>query len=246
MLTRPETMSALGALSWELCKAQRHIVAQRRRVLVIVEGRDGSGKGGVIRCVARRLDPSGVSIVRLSTPSERERGQWFFQRYVPHLPGEGELTLFDRSWYNRAGLEPVMGYCTPAQASAFLEEVPIFEGLLARSGLQIIKIHLTISREEQARRMARREADPLREMTAIDRGALARWDDYSRAESEMFRRTSTAAAPWVRVVCDDKRRARLEVIRTLLSCFEYPDKATDLAVASPELVKRVPTCEVIR
>lgn len=243
MLTRSDYKAALRPLRLELCKAQRHIAATGRRVLVIVEGRDASGKGGLIRCVVRRLDPGGVSVVRLPKPTPTERGQWYFQRYVRHLPGSGELSLFDRSWYNRAGLEPVMGYCSPQEAEAFLEDVPVFEGLLVRSGLQIIKLYLTISREEQARRLAERAEDPLTRwrMTPIDRAAGAKWEAYTRAEATIFRRTSTREAPWVRVIGDDKRQARLDAIRALLSRLEYPDTDASLTGVDPERIKLVPS-----
>ena len=222
----------------ELLKLQRWVGASGTKVLAIFEGRDAAGKGGAIKRIAKHLNPRGCRIVALGKPSDAERGQWYFQRYVPHLPSPGEIVLFDRSWYNRAGLERVMGYCTPAQAEEFLATVPEFEHALARSGIRLFKFWFSVTREEQARRIEKRRTDPLRQwkVTPLDLEAQARWDDYTRAEEETFHRTSTPHAPWLRVSADDKRLARLHVIRTLLRDLPYEGKDATLLAVDPAIV----------
>ena len=219
----------------ELLKLQRWIGDRGMKVLVLFEGRDAAGKGGTIKRITKHLNPRGCRVVALAKPSDAERGQWYLQRYIPHLPSPGELVLFDRSWYNRAGLERVMGYCTPAQAEEFLATVPDFEHTLTRSGIALCKLYFDVGRDEQARRLAKRRSDPLKhwKVTPLDREAEVRWDDYTKAEQEMFRRTSTKDCPWIRVRADDKRAARIQAIRWLLRTLPYDGR--DDATLTPDL-----------
>jgi polyphosphate kinase 2 len=183
-------------------------------VVILFEGRDSAGKGGVIKRITQRLNPRVCRIAALPAPNERERTQWYFQRYVAHLPASGEIVLFDRSWYNRAGVERVMGFCTPDQLAVFLREAPEFEGLLVRDGIKLFKYYLTIGRDMQLKRFYERAKDPLKQwkLSSVDLASLDRYDDYTRAEIEMFRFTNTAIAPWTVVRANDQRRARLEAI----------------------------------
>ncbi|MCB0066845.1 MAG: hypothetical protein KDD77_06840, partial [Caldilineaceae bacterium] len=198
-----------------------------------------AGKGGAIRRLVKHLDPRAYRIVALQRPSPRDLTSWYFQRYLAHLPAGGEIVIFDRSWYDHAGLERVLGFATPAQVEAFLAAAPALEELLVRDGLLLVKLFFAVSREEQARRLAQRRDEPLKrwKLSALDQEAQARWDDYGAAEADMFRRTHTAHAPWVVVDGDDKRRARVEAIRHLLAVVDYPDKAPDLAPPDPAVVR---------
>mgnify|MGYP003601728378 CR=1 FL=1 len=203
------------------------------RVLVLFEGRDTAGKGGAIQAVARPLNPRQCRTVALPKPSERERTQWYFQRYVEHLPAAGEIVLFDRSWYNRAGVERVMGFCTPAEYLEFLREAPEFERMLVRSGVRVYKFWFSVSREEQLRRFNSRRNDPLKhwKLSPIDVQSLGKWDDYTDAKEAMFFHTDTADSPWLVIKSDDKKRARLNCMRHVLSTLPYPGK--DPKVAYP-------------
>jgi polyphosphate kinase 2 len=209
----------LRRLQIELCRLQRRVAETGAKVLAIFEGRDAAGKGGVIRRISRHLNPRGCRVVALRTPTDAERTQWYFQRYVAHLPSAGEIALFDRSWYNRAGIESVMGFCTPEQVEEFYRSVPEFERMLVRSGIRLLKFWFEVSREEQARRIERRRADPLRQwkLTPLDLQAGERYDAYTRAAEDMFRRTSIPEAPWIRIDANDKRAAQLEAMRRLLA-----------------------------
>jgi polyphosphate kinase 2 len=193
--------------------------------VVIFEGRDAAGKGGVIKRIMERLNPRVCRVVALSTPTEREKTQWYFQRYMAHLPGAGEMTLFDRSWYNRAGVERVMGFCTAAEYKEFMRSCPEFERMLVRSGINVIKYWFSISDAEQERRFQARAQDPLRrwKLSPMDVKSRAKWVDYSRAKDDMFAGTDIDAAPWYVVHADDKRRARLNCIVHLLSLVPYED-----------------------
>jgi polyphosphate kinase 2 len=216
----------LEPLQIELLKLQAHIQRTGERVVVLLEGRDAAGKGGTIKAVMQHLNPRHARAVALTKPTETEQGQWYFQRYAAHLPTKGDLVLFDRSWYNRAGVERVMGFCTPEQVETFLREAPQFEGMLVRDGIRLFKFFLTIGREAQLERFHERRHDPLKQwkLTDIDRKAIGKWDDYTAAQVDLFRFTHTSAAPWTAIRFNDQRRGRLEAVRVLLSAFDYKDK----------------------
>jgi polyphosphate kinase 2 len=216
----------LRELQIALVRAHRHIIRHGWRVLVLLEGRDASGKDGAIHRIVEHLSPRETRVVALGVPSDRELGQWYFQRFVAHLPGAGEFVLFNRSWYNRAGVERVMQFCTPAQTAAFLRDMVPFERMLVRAGIILIKYYLDISREEQRRRLKARARDPLSQWktSAVDEAALAHWDDYTRARDEMLRRTNSRSAPWTVVRADDKKQARLNLIRDLVRRIEFPGR----------------------
>jgi polyphosphate kinase 2 len=222
-LKRKKYEARLEALQIELVKLQRHIQNNGLRLVVVFEGRDAAGKGGSIFNFSRYLNPRHTHVAALGKPTETERGQWYFQRYIPHLPTEGDMTLFDRSWYNRAGVEPVMGFCTPQQHAHFLTEVPAFEKALVRDGIVLVKFWLNIGRITQLKRFHDRRHDPLKvwKLSPIDLKALDKWDDYTRVRDEMLVRTSTDPAPWTIVRMNDKRRGRLEIIRHVLTRFDY-------------------------
>jgi polyphosphate kinase len=224
-LTKKTFDKDLKRLQRELVLMQEYIRERGLKVVVIFEGRDAAGKGGVIKRIMERLNPRVCRVVALSTPTEREKTQWYFQRYLAHLPGAGEMTLFDRSWYNRAGIERVMGFCTAAEYKEFMRSCPEFERMLVRSGIKVIKYWFSISDAEQERRFQARAKDPLRrwKLSPMDVKSRARWVDYSRAKDEMFAGTDIDEAPWYVVHADDKRRARLNCIVHLLSLVPYED-----------------------
>ena len=213
----------LQGLQIELCKLQAHVQKTMERVVVVFEGRDSAGKGTCIAHLREHLNPRTARIVALTKPTELERGQWYFQRYAVHLPAAGEIVLFDRSWYNRAGVERVMGFATPDQVANFLREAPEFEGMLVRDGIRFLKIYLEIGREMQIQRFHERRHDPLKQwkISDIDLAAMSKWTDYTAAKEDMFRFTSTAVAPWSVILSNDQRRARLEAIRVLLNAVDY-------------------------
>jgi polyphosphate kinase len=212
-------------LQAELVQLKEWVRTTGARLLVVFEGRDAAGKGGAIKRVTEYLNPRAARIVALPAPTERERTEWYFQRYIAHLPGAGEMVIFDRSWYNRAGVEHVMGFCTPAEYRRFLHQCPIFERLLVEDGIQLLKYWFSVSDEEQERRFRSRLEDPLRrwKLSPLDLESRARWVDYSRAKDEMFVHTDIEEAPWYVVEGDDKRRARLNCIAHLLSVVPYQD-----------------------
>ena len=213
----------LYRLQGELVKMQEWARAEGARIVIIFEGRDAAGKGSTIKRVAEYLNPRIARIVALPAPTERERTQWYFQRYVEHLPAAGELALFDRSWYNRAGVEHVMGFCTPTEYSRFLHQCPIFERLLVEDGILLRKYWFSVSDEEQQRRFRSRLDDPMRnwKLSPMDLESITRWEDYSRAKDEMFVHTDIPEAPWHVVESEDKRRARINMIAHLLSTIPY-------------------------
>ncbi len=217
--------SELVRLQEELAKLQAWIVTRGLKVVVIFEGRDAAGKGGVIKRITERLNPRVARVVALATPTERERTQWYFQRYAVHLPAAGEMVLFDRSWYNRAGVERVMRFCSEEEYREFLRSCPEFERMLVRSGIHLIKYWFSVSDDEQERRFQARMRDPKRrwKLSDIDLESRQRWVEYSRAKDEMFAHTDIKQAPWYVVPADDKRRARLNCIIHLLSIFDYED-----------------------
>lgn len=237
--------ASLRKLQIELVKVERHIIKHDHRVLVIFEGRDASGKDGTIKRIAEHLSPRETRIVALGKPSDKERTSWYFQRYVQHLPAAQELVLFNRSWYNRAGVERVMGFCTDNEYENFMESVLPFEHLLIGSGIQIIKYYLDISKPEQKRRLRDRREDPLKQwkISPIDEAALEHWDAYSSARDEMLARTSSDLSPWIAVRADDKRVARLNVIRDILSRLTCPESDKHHAVPDPNIVFRYYTDE---
>lgn len=210
-------------LQSELVQVQDWVRSTGARIVVVFEGRDAAGKGGVIKRINEFLSPRTCRIVALPVPTEREKTEWYFQRYVSHLPAAGEIVLFDRSWYNRAGVEKVMGYCTPEEHKLFLRQCPEFERLITESGVILTKYWFSISDEEQERRFQRRIADPLKrwKLSEIDIESRAKWVDYSRAKDEMFVQTDTPDSPWFVVEADDKRRARINCIAHLLSLIPY-------------------------
>ena len=234
--------AALRPLQIELVKLQRHFISSGERILVIVEGRDGAGKDGTIKRIVEHLSPRDTRVVALSKPSDRETGQWYFQRYVPHLPSPGEFVLFNRSWYNRAGVEPVMGFCTPREYEDFMNTVNTFEALLVGSGIRLFKYYLDISREEQVRRLLDRAKNPLKQwkVSPIDKAAVRRWKAYSRARDAMLARTHHHAAPWTVVHSDNKKAARIHLLRHLLSRLDYPGKLRRLLQWNADIVSEWP------
>ena len=229
---------ALLKLQIELVKLQRELISGGERILVLIEGRDAAGKDGTIKHVTEHLSPRETRVVALGPPSDRERHSWYFQRYVPYLPTSGEMVLFNRSWYNRAGVEPVMGFCTREETREFFEMVPSFEQMLVRSGIKLFKYYLDIDKEEQRRRLEERRRDPLKQwkLSPVDAKAQKLWKAYSKARDEMFRRTHTPVAPWTVVRADDKHRARLNLIRDLLSRIDYPRRKERLLAVEPSIV----------
>ncbi|MFE6529837.1 polyphosphate kinase 2 [Streptomyces rochei] len=213
-------------LQIELLKMQRWVKDTGQRIVVLCEGRDAAGKGGTIQRFTERLNPRGARVVALEKPTEREAGQWYFQRYVTHLPARGEIVFFDRSWYNRAGVERVMGFCTDEEHREFLSQAPMFERLLTDDGIMLVKFWFSVSRAEQRTRFAIRQIDPVRrwKLSPTDLASLDRWDEYTAAKVEMFRATDTEHAPWTVVKTNDKRRGRLEAMRSLLDRCDYPAK----------------------
>jgi polyphosphate kinase 2 len=228
----------LRDLQIELVKLQRRIIARGERVLVLLEGRDAAGKDGAIKRIVQHLSPRESRVVALGKPTERDKTSWYFQRWVAHLPAGGELVLFNRSWYNRAGVERVMGFCTDGEHAEFVDTVGDFERMLMRSGIQLSKYYLDISRDEQKKRIAERMESPLTQwkVSPIDRVSNEKWDDYSKARDEMFANTHSAAAPWRIVRADDKKRARLNLIRDLLAHHDYEDKEESLLGIEDRLV----------
>ena len=217
--------SRLKELQIELVKLQEWVKARGKKVVVIFEGRDAAGKGGVIKRITERLNPRVVRVVALGIPTEKEKTQWYFQRYVPHLPAAGEMVLFDRSWYNRAGVERVMGFCTDEEYWDFLRACPNFEKMLIRSGITIIKYWFSVSEEEQEKRFQARLKDPTKrwKLSPMDIKSRDLWVEYSKAKDEMFSYTDTKISPWYVVNADDKKRARLNTISHLLSLIPYED-----------------------
>ena len=228
-------------LQVELLKLQAWVKETGQRVVILFEGRDAAGKGGTIKRFMEHLNPRGAHVVALEKPSEVERGQWYFQRYVQHLPTAGEIVLFDRSWYNRAGVERVMGFCSDAEYQEFMRQAPDFERHLVRSGVQLIKFWFSVSQAEQRRRFKEREVHPLKQwkLSPVDLASLDKWDDYTRAKEAMFFETDTADAPWTVIKSDCKKRARLNAMRFLLHRLPYANKdATVIGAVDPLLLGR--------
>ncbi len=225
-------------LQAELLKVQLWAKETDRKFILLFEGRDAAGKGGTIKRFTEHLNPRIARVVALEKPTDRERGQWYFQRYVKHLPTAGEMVLFDRSWYNRAGVERVMDFCSPNEYLEFMRQAPEFERMLVRSGIQLYKFWFSVTREEQRRRFKAREKDPLKQwkLAPIDLASLKKWDDYTEAKEAMFFYTDTADAPWTIIKSDDKKRARLNCMQHFLSTLDYPGKDNRIAHAPDPLI----------
>jgi len=215
-----------AALQVELLKVQNWAQETGERIVLIFEGRDAAGKGGTIKRFMEHLNPRGARVVALAKPSEREKTQWFFQRYIEHLPSAGEMVLFDRSWYNRAGVERVMGFCSPNDYLEFMRECPELERMYVRSGIRLFKYYFSVTQQEQHRRFAERATDPLKrwKLSPVDKASMDKWDDYTEAKEAMFFYTDTADAPWTIIKSDDKKRARLNCLAHFLSSLDYPGK----------------------
>jgi polyphosphate kinase 2 len=226
LMSRKRYESHKYQLQVELLKLQMWAKETGQRIIILFEGRDAAGKGGAIKRFMEHLNPRGARVVALEKPSENERGQWYFQRYVQHLPTAGEITLFDRSWYNRAGVERVMGFCSDTDYEEFMRQAPLFERQLVRSGIHLIKFWFSVSRKEQRRRFKERELHPLKQwkLSPIDLASLDKWDDYTKAKEAMFFETDTADAPWTVIKSDCKKRARLNAMRYALHKLPYANK----------------------
>ncbi len=224
----------LRKLQVELLKFQNHVKDKGLKYLIIFEGRDAAGKGGTIKRVTEHLNPRGARIVALEKPNEKERTQWYFQRYAKHLPSAGEIVLFDRSWYNRAMVEPVMGFCTEREHHKFLKDAPDFERMIVESGTKIFKFYFSVSKDEQAKRFKARETDPLKQykFSPVDKASQKLWDEYTLAKFMMLSSTHTQYAPWTIVKSNNKKKARINTIKHILNFVDYPDKidAKDIEV----------------
>lgn len=230
--------SQLLALQTELVKLQRHVIACDHKILILFEGRDAAGKDGLIKRVVEHLSPRETRVVALGKPSDKEKTSWYFQRFIMHLPSAGELVLFNRSWYNRAGVERVMGFCSDEEYQEFFDSVVEFEQMLIRSGITLMKYYLDITREEQAERLDARKRDPLKQwkISPIDEQALNYWDQYSQARDIMLARTHHATSPWMIVQADNKRDARLHVISDVLQRLDYSSKDVPLRPGNKKIV----------
>ena len=225
-LRRAEYLKQKRGLQIELLKMQHWVKESGGRLMVVFEGRDAAGKGGTIKRFTENLNPRGARVVALEKPTEKEQTEWYLQRYVSHLPAAGEIVMFDRSWYNRAGVERVMGFCRPDECMEFLREAPEFERMLARDGITLIKFWFSVSRMEQLRRFVNRQTDPVKQwkLSPVDMASLDKWDEYTEAKESMFFFTDLADAPWTVVKSNDKKRARLEAMRYVLSQIPYADR----------------------
>ena len=228
----------LRDLQIALVKYQEWAMDKGSKALVLFEGRDGAGKDGSISRIIEHLQPRNTRVVSLPKPSDRQRSQWFFQRYVAHLPAAGELVIFNRSWYNRGGVEPVMGYCTPQEHEDFLRDVPAFERMLQEADIRLVKLWLDISKDEQAERLESRRKDPLKllKTSSLDKVAQEKWKDYSKARDEMLSLTHTAIAPWICVRADHKKAARLEIMRHLLHVLAPGEITVKIAQPDPDVL----------
>ncbi|HEF4001140.1 TPA: polyphosphate kinase 2 [Campylobacter jejuni] len=230
----------LKNLQIELLKFQNHVKAKGLKVLILIEGRDAAGKGGAIKRLIEHLNPRGCRVVALEKPSDVEKTQWYFQRYIAHLPSAGEIVIFDRSWYNRAGVEPVMGFCTPQQHKDFLREVPLFENMISSSDIIFFKFYFSVSKDEQKKRFEKRRSDPLKQykLSPVDQKSQELWDKYTLAKYSMLLASNTPTCPWTIISFDDKKKARLNLLRFILSKVEYPNKKTgDFSKIDAKLVR---------
>ncbi|PIE38475.1 MAG: polyphosphate kinase 2 [Gammaproteobacteria bacterium] len=226
------------ALQVELLKVQKWVKDRGEKIVILFEGRDAAGKGGTIKRYMEHLNPRGARVVALEKPTEVERGQWYYQRYVEELPTAGEMVMFDRSWYNRAGVERVMNFCTPEEYLEFMRQNPDFERMLTRSGIRLFKYWFSVTQEEQLNRFHKRSLDPLKQwkLSPVDRASLEKWDDYTEAKEAMFFYTDTADAPWTIIKSTDKKRARLGCMQHFLNELDYPNKDLDVVGAPDPLI----------
>ncbi|TRY18610.1 polyphosphate kinase 2 [Tessaracoccus rhinocerotis] len=238
LLSRAEYEDEKRALQIELLKFQYSAQEQGTKHILIFEGRDAAGKGGAIKRFTEHLDPRWARVVALAKPTERERGQWYFQRYVQHLPTEGEMVLFDRSWYNRAGVERVMGFCSDAEYETFIRQAPLFEEMLIESGISVTKLWFSVTQREQRTRFAIRQIDPVRrwKLSPMDLESLDRWEAYTDAKVAMLKETDSQIAPWYRIKSNDKKRARLNAMRLFLDLHDYEDKDPSVIPATDPLI----------
>ena len=240
-MSRREYEKLKAELQIELLKLQNWVKATGERIVILFEGRDAAGKGGTIKRFMEHLNPRGATVVALEKPSDRERGQWYFQRYVQWLPAAGEIVLFDRSWYNRAGVETVMSFCAPRERLEFLRQTPVLERMLVNSGIRLFKFWFSVSRQEQVRRFVQRQKDPLKQwkLSPIDLASLHKWEAYTEAKEEMFFHTDTADAPWTVIRSDDKKRARIDCMRYVLRHVPYAGRDEKVVVGpDPRIVIR--------
>jgi len=237
-MPRTEYEDIKQQLQIELLKMQGWVKETGQRIVIMCEGRDAAGKGGTIKRFMEHLNPRGARVVALEKPSNEEQGQWYFQRYIKHLPTEGEIVLFDRSWYNRAGVERVMGFCQPGEYLEFMRQAPELERMLVRSGIKFFKLWFSVSRNEQFRRFQSRRHDPLKQwkLSPIDMASLDKWQSYTEAKEAMFFYTDTADAPWTVVKSDCKKRARINAMRYVLNALDYPNKQKTAATAPDQLI----------
>jgi polyphosphate kinase 2 len=237
-MKREEYEQQKRLLQIELLKLQKWSQKHGLRHVVVFEGRDAAGKGGTIKRFMEHLNPRGARVVALEKPTERERTQWYFQRYVPHLPAAGEIVMFDRSWYNRAGVERVMGFCTPEQHAEFIQQAPLFEQMLVRDGISLTKFWFSVSAAEQRTRFTIRQVDPVRQwkLSPMDLASLDKWHDYTAAKEEMFAHTDTDFAPWTVIKSNDKKRARINAMRHVLGKFDYDDKDREVVGDTDPLI----------
>ncbi len=237
-MNKKEYNRQLYLLQVELVKFQRYVIGKEIKVCIIFEGRDAAGKDGTIKRFTEHLSPREARAVALGKPSDKERKSWYFQRYVPHLPSGGEIVFFNRSWYNRAGVEKVMGFCTKKEYNSFMEEVRSFEHLLTHSEMIFFKYYLDISKKEQKKRLEARRKDPLKQwkISPIDQKAQKLWKEYSKARDEMFAKTSFVFAPWHVVHTDDKKKARINTMKHFLSHVDYPDKRDELLIYDTDII----------
>lgn len=240
-MTREEYERQKYRLQVELLKFQYWLEDSGQKAIILFEGRDAAGKGGTIKRFTEHLNPRSARVVALTKPSDREQGQWYFQRYIQHFPTAGEIVMFDRSWYNRANVERVMGFCTPEEYETFMEQAPVFERMLVDSGIHLTKFWFSVSRTEQRTRFALRQLDPVRrwKLSPMDIASLDRWEEYTEAKEEMFRRTDKKHAPWTIVRSNDKKRARINAMRFFLGQFDYEGRDDEVVTApDPLLVMR--------
>lgn len=238
-ISRKEYEAQKQALQVELLKVQRWVKESEQKIALLFEGRDAAGKGGTIKRFTEHLNPRGARVIALEKPTDEERKQWFFQRYVHHLPSGGEMRFFDRSWYNRAGVERVMGFCTPEEYLEFMRQAPQLEQMFVRSGILLFKYWFSVSQKQQAKRFESRKHDPLKQwkLSPIDEASISMWDKYTDAKEAMFFYTDTADAPWTIIKSDDKKRARLACMQHFLSTVEYPDRDEDVVTGpDPKIV----------
>ena len=234
-MPRSEYEVTKRSLQIEFLKLQKWVKDNDERIVMVFEGRDAAGKGGTIKRIMEHMNPRGARVVALDKPSEIEKGQWYFQRYIQNLPTAGEIVLFDRSWYNRSGVERVMGFCSPTEYTEFMHQAPEFERMITSNGVRLIKFWFSVGRKEQLRRFNARKHDPLKQwkLSPMDLASLDRWDDYTKAKEDMFFYTNTKQAPWTVVKSNDKKRARIEAMRYILNQIPYEDKDIDV-VGTPD------------